>query len=50
VRVVKSRRMRLEGYVAHIGEGRGCTGLWWGIVRERDQWGDPDVEGKIILM
>jgi hypothetical protein len=23
--------------------------LWWGDLRERDQWGDPDVDGRIIL-
>jgi hypothetical protein len=32
-----------------IGEGRVCTGFWWGNLRERDQWGDPDVDGRIIL-
>jgi len=26
-----------------------CTGCWWGSLRERDQWGDQDVDGKIIL-
>jgi hypothetical protein len=25
------------------------TGFWWGNLRERDQWGDPDVDGRIIL-
>ena len=34
VRVVKSRRMRWAGHVARIGEG--CTGFWWGNLRERD--------------
>jgi hypothetical protein len=23
--------------------------LWWGSLRERDLWGDPDVDGRIIL-
>jgi hypothetical protein len=30
-------------------EGRGYTGFWWGNLRERDQWGDPGVDGRIIL-
>ena len=29
--------------------GEGCTGFWWGNLRERDHWGDPDVDGRIIL-
>jgi len=31
------------------GRGEGRTGFWWGNVRERDHWGDPDVDGRIIL-
>ena len=45
--VVKSRRMKWEGHVACMGEG--CTGFWWGNLRERDNWGDPDADGRIIL-
>jgi len=26
-----------------------CTGFWWGNLRERDQLGDPGVDGRIIL-
>jgi hypothetical protein len=25
------------------------TGCWWGNLRERGHWGDPDVDGGIIL-
>jgi hypothetical protein len=25
------------------------TGSWWGNLRERGHWGDPDVDGRIIL-
>ena len=26
-----------------------CTGFWWGNRRERDHWGDPDVDGRINI-
>jgi len=29
--------------------GEGCTGFWWGNLNERDHWGDPDADGRIIL-
>jgi hypothetical protein len=29
--------------------GERCTGFWLGNLRERDCWGDPSVDGKIIL-
>jgi len=31
------------------GRGDVCTGFWWGNLRERDHWRDPDVDGRIIL-
>jgi hypothetical protein len=49
VRVIKSERMRRAGHVARIGREEVCTGFWWGNLRERDQWGNPGVERKIIL-
>jgi len=47
--MIKSRRMRLAGHVAHMGEERGCIGFWWGNRRERDHCGDLGVDGWIIL-
>jgi len=32
-----------------MGEGRGVYRFWWGNLEERDHWGDPGVEGRIIL-
>ena len=49
MRVVKSRKMRWAGHVARMREGRGVTGFWWGNLRERDHWGGPDADGRIIL-
>jgi hypothetical protein len=49
VRVIKSRRLRWAGHVASMREGEVCTGFWWGILRERDRWGDRGVDGRIML-
>jgi hypothetical protein len=41
---------RREHNVARMGEGREAgTGFWWGILKERGHWGDPGVDGRIIL-
>jgi hypothetical protein len=32
------------------GKGEACTGFWWGNLRERYYWGDPGVNGRIILI
>jgi hypothetical protein len=31
-----------------MGEGRGVSRVWWGNLRERDRWGDPGVDGRIM--
>ena len=49
VRVVKSRRMRWAGHVAPMGRGEVCAGFSFANLRKRDHWGDPDVDGRIIL-
>jgi hypothetical protein len=44
--VIKSRRVRWAGHVAHTGERRG---FWWGNLRDRYHLEDPSVDGRIIL-
>jgi len=41
--------MRWAGYVECMGKEKGCIGSRWGNRRERDHWGDPCVDGWIIL-
>jgi hypothetical protein len=49
VRVIKSRKIRWAGHVARMGREEVCTEFWWGKLREGEHWGDPSVDGKIIL-
>jgi len=50
VRVIKSRRMRWAGHVARMGEGIGVYRVFVGKPKkERDHWGDPGADGRIIL-
>ena len=49
VRVIKWRRMRWAGHIAHTGERRGVCNVWRGDLRERDHLEDPGADGRIIL-
>jgi hypothetical protein len=37
------------GHVARMGRVAGCIGFWLGNLTERENWGDPGVDGRIIL-
>ena len=30
-------------------KGEVCTRFWWGNLKEREHWGDQDIDGRIIL-
>jgi hypothetical protein len=49
VRVIKSRRMRCAGHVARMGEGRGVYRVLVGKPEGKNHWGDPGVDGWMIL-
>jgi hypothetical protein len=49
VLVVKARRMRWAAHVALMGRRGVYTGCWWRNLRERGHWGDPNVDGRIML-
>jgi hypothetical protein len=48
--VIKSRRMRWAGHVAHMGgRGEAYTGFWWGNLRKREHLEDSGDDGRITL-
>jgi hypothetical protein len=32
-----------------MGRREACIGLWWGNLRGRDHWGDPGINGRMII-
>jgi len=49
VRMIKSRTMMWAGHVACMGERRGVYRILVGNPKERDHFGDPGIDGRIIL-
>ena len=48
--VTESTYLLIKGLFVKVYEPFKNTGTtWWGNLRERDHWGDPDVDGRIIL-
>ena len=41
--------MKWAGHVARVGRIEAFTGLWWENLKERDNLGDPGVDGNITL-
>jgi hypothetical protein len=41
--------MKWVEHVARTGRREVCTGFWLGNLKEGDHWGDPGVDGRIIL-
>ena len=47
--MIKLRRMRWAGHVAHMGEEKGVYRVLVGKPEGRNHWGDLGVDGRIIL-
>jgi hypothetical protein len=47
--MIKSRMARWTEHIPRMGRRGICTGFWWESQRERDQYEDLDVVGKIML-
>jgi hypothetical protein len=37
------------GWTFSADGGEACIGFWWVNLRERDHWGDPGVNGSLML-
>jgi len=49
ISVIKSRRIRWAGHVAHMGERRGIYRVLVGKPGEINHLKDPGIDGKVIL-
>jgi hypothetical protein len=49
IRMIKLRRLRWAGHVAHVRERRGAYIILVGDMREGDHLEDPGLEGRIML-
>ena len=49
VQVIKSRKVRLAGHVAYMGEGRGMYSVLVGKAEGKNDWRDTGIDGRIIL-
>jgi hypothetical protein len=47
--VIKSRRMRWAGHVAHMGAGQVHIEFWWENLRERGHLEDLGIDRRMIL-
>jgi len=39
----------MGGACSKYGGEKGCIRSWWGNLKEKDYWGDPGVDGRLIL-
>jgi hypothetical protein len=47
--MIKSKRMKLAGYVERMGPKEVYVGFWWEGQKERNDWEDQNKNGWIIL-
>jgi hypothetical protein len=45
----KIKKNEMDMSYSTYGDGRDVYSVWWEDLRKRAQWGDPVVDGRIIL-